>query len=182
MRTLDLLTDLFARAGSMSYFGEPVSQLEHALQTAHLAERAGSSPALITAALLHDIGHLLHGLGESIAEQQMDGLHEAVGAAWLERHFGPEVSVPVRLHVAAKRYLCAVEPAYAAALSPASQRSLQLQGGPLSPEEQRRFQENPHATAAISLRRWDDEAKLPGRQVAEWEHYRPILLRTLKDE
>ena len=99
-----------------------MSQNEHALQAALLAEKSGAKPALIAAALLHDIGHLLHELPEDIAEQGVDTQHEALGSAWLSQHFGPEVSESVRLHVAAKRYLCRVEPAYFDALSEASKQ------------------------------------------------------------
>src|SRR5262249_32499223 len=101
----------FRRRGG-DHYGEGVSQQEHALQAAWLAEREGASPALIVAALLHDIGHLLHDLPDDVADQDIDTEHESLGSAWLSQYFGPEVSEPVRLHVAAKRYLCATEPGY----------------------------------------------------------------------
>src|SRR5262249_12936895 len=100
--------------------------------------------------------------------------------AWLERFFGAAVAAPVRLHVAAKRYLCAVDPAYAVALSSASRLSLQLQGGPFGPDEVRRFEQEPHWQAAVALRRWDDAAKVPGRTVPGLEHYRPVLEAALR--
>jgi gamma-butyrobetaine dioxygenase len=175
MPIVDRIFEVFAVAGRALYFGEAVSQAEHALQTAHLAETAGADAELITAALLHDFGHLLHGLPETVAEQGLDARHEEGGAAWLARHFGPAVTDPVRLHVAAKRYLCATDPTYLARLSPASQRSLQLQGGPFDAEGVRRFEQEPHARAAVALRRWDDAAKVPGRDVPGLEHYRPCL-------
>src|SRR5262249_35285466 len=139
MNVVDRILQLFAEKGRGMYFGEAVTESEHAIQSAHLAESAGVGNGLIAAGLLHDIGHLLHGLGEDIAERGIDGRHEEGGAAWLARYFGPIVAGPIRLHVAAKRYLCAVEPGYLSALSAASQRSLELQGGPFSPKAAREF-------------------------------------------
>src|ERR1700730_17622118 len=124
MSTVDRIFELFERRGDEAYFGEPVSQSEHALQAASQAEKEGAPDSLVVAALLHDIGHLVHGLSEGIADRGVDGRPEAVGGAWLSRHFGPEVAAPCRLHVAAKRYLCAVEPEYGRQLSPASVQSL----------------------------------------------------------
>jgi phosphonate degradation associated HDIG domain protein len=137
-----------------------VTQREHALQAAWLAERDGHGPALVAAALLHDIGHLVHDLGEAPAEQGIDDRHEERGHAWLARHFGPEVTEPVRLHVAAKRFLCATEPGYFDTLSPDSVLSLSLQGGPMSPGEAEAFRAGPHAGAAVTLRRYDEQAKV----------------------
>jgi [1-hydroxy-2-(trimethylamino)ethyl]phosphonate dioxygenase len=172
MTILHEIENLFTRHGSAAYFGENVSQEEHALQAAHLAERAGAGHELVIAALLHDVGHLLHGLPETIAEDGIDGHHEAGGAAWLAQHFGPAVSEPVRLHVAAKRYLCAVDPVYAKALSAASRLSLELQGGTFRGEQARAFELHPHFRAAVALRHWDDAAKVPGLSVPGLEHYR----------
>ena len=164
----------FDRRGRESY-GEGVTQLEHALQTAWLAERAGAPPALITAALLHDVGHMLHALPEDIAERGIDARHESIGSAWLSRHFGPEVSEPVRLHVEAKRYLAAAEPGYFDRLSEASKLSLRLQGGPHEPEARRRFLGQRHAEAALKVRRWDDEAKIVGLRTPELAHFRSCI-------
>jgi gamma-butyrobetaine dioxygenase len=175
MTTVDKIMDLFAVAGKGAYFGEHVSQTEHALQSAKLAAAAGVDDELVVAALLHDIGHLLRGLPENAATHGIDDEHEEIGAAWLEQHFGPAVSAPVRLHVPAKRYLCAVQPTYGPTLSPASQLSLQLQGGPMSPDEVREFERSPHFEAAIALRRWDDEAKIPGLDVPGLDAYRRAL-------
>jgi phosphonate degradation associated HDIG domain protein len=171
MSLIDRVFALFGEKGRAAYLGEAVTQTEHALQCANLAEQAGADGALIAAALLHDVGHLLHGLLEDAAERGIDGRHEHAGADWLERHFGPAVVGPVRLHVAAKRYLCAVEPTYLASLSPASRLSLALQGGPMLVEEARAFEGQTEATAAVALRRWDDEAKVPGLAVPGLEHY-----------
>jgi phosphonate degradation associated HDIG domain protein len=177
--TLEFICRLFKERGDAAYIGEPVSQTEHALQAAWSAERAGASSALITAALLHDIGHLLHDLPEDCAEHGVDDGHEVLGARWLQRHFGPEVTEPVRLHVPAKRYLCTVEAGYRERLSPASVLSLQLQGGPFTAEEVQHFRQNPFAEAAVALRRWDEEAKVAGLKTPGLEHFRPHLAATL---
>ena len=177
---IDGLLALFEDGGAASYFGEPVTQLEHALQTAALAEDAGAPDALIVAALLHDIGHLLHGLAEDIADQGVDARHEDVGDCWLSGHFGRAVTEPIRLHVAAKRYLCAVEPAYAASLSAPSQESLALQGGPMTGDEARAFAQTDWARDAVALRRWDDAAKVPGRDVPGLPHYRSRIEQLLE--
>jgi gamma-butyrobetaine dioxygenase len=166
---------LMAEHGGEAYFGEPVSQLEHALQAAWFAARAGSAPALIAAALLHDIGHLLHDLGEDAADRGVDTCHEDAGYAWLLERFGAEVAEPVRLHVAAKRYLCRVDPEYYAKLSPASVHSLALQGGPFSDEEARAFEGLRGYREAVQLRRWDDAAKEARLKVPAIEEYRGLL-------
>jgi phosphonate degradation associated HDIG domain protein len=162
---------IFARRGGESY-GEGVSQLAHALQCATLAEARQAPAAEIVAALLHDIGHLIHDLPETIADQGIDTEHESLGAAWLSQHFGREVSDPVRLHVAAKRYLCAAEPGYFDELSPASVQSLALQGGPMDAAAQAAFRREPGHQAAIRLRRLDDEGKDPAMQTPPLAHFR----------
>jgi phosphonate degradation associated HDIG domain protein len=168
---IQVIADLFARRGLEMYAGEPITQTEHALQAALQAEQSGADSALITAALLHDVGHLLHGLDEDCAEDGIDDKHEALGAEWLSRHFGFEVVEPVRLHVAAKRYLCAVDEDYFAQLSPASRLSLQLQGGPFTHAHARKFEEHPCFDAAIKLRRWDEQAKIPQLPTPPLERY-----------
>lgn len=170
----------FSERGSTAYVGEPVSLTEHMLQTALAAERAGADPILVASALLHDYGHLVHDLPEDSAEHGVDTLHEEAGAAWLELYFVPRVTEPLRLHVFAKRYLCATEPDYLAALSPASVLSLQLQGGPCSRAEAAAFERNPFAEEAVQLRRWDDAAKLEGLETPPLEHYRPALAAGLR--
>lgn len=180
MTVIDQIFDFFATRGDEAYFGEAVSQTEHALQSAFAAEQEQASDALVVAALLHDIGHILHGGPEDMADHGIDDRHEVIGRAWLARHFGPEVSEPVRLHVSAKRYLCRVDPEYQARLSPASIQSLELQGGPMSVEEARDFEANPHANDAVHLRLWDDEAKVVGLDVPGLEHYRDRFTRLLE--
>jgi phosphonate degradation associated HDIG domain protein len=175
MRIVDEIVAMFVSRGDEAYFGEPVSQTEHALQAAYQAEQEGAPDALIVAALLHDIGHLVHGQGEDVADRGIDAGHERVGEAWLARYFGPEVVEPVRLHVAAKRYLCAVDPEYRAQLSPASVQSLSLQGGPLSDRLVQEFERQPYYREAVRLRRWDDMAKVPGLEVPGLEHYHEKL-------
>ncbi|GFZ96749.1 phosphonate degradation HD-domain oxygenase [Dyella caseinilytica] len=174
---VDQLLDLLSKQGESAYFGEPVSVLEHCLQCAHFAEQSHASPSTIVAALLHDIGHVLHGLPEDIAQHGLDGAHEEVAATYLARWFGEDVTETVRLHVAAKRYLCATDSAYISRLSPASIESLQLQGGPMSNEEVAAFEALPNARVAVQLRRWDDEAKIPKLDVPGLAHYRPILVQ-----
>src|SRR5688572_23077973 len=173
--TVSEVFELFRQYGASAYLGEDVSQTEHALQTALQAEQGGAPPHLVAAALMHDIGHLLHGLGERIADEGVDGYHESVGARWLAERFPEEVCAPVRLHVAAKRYLCAVEPGYAAGLSEASRQSLRLQGGPLSQDQAARFILGRFGPDAVLVRRWDDKAKIPGLPTPTLDHFRPYL-------
>ncbi len=180
MTIIDQIVALFLDKGHGAYYGEAVTELAHALQCAHLAKSSGASDDVVAAALLHDIGHLLHELPENIAEHGIDGRHEAAGAAWLARHFSAAVVDPVRLHVAAKRYLCAVDRVYQATLSPASTLSLKLQGGPMSADEIREFETEPYFRAALAVRRWDDGAKVPDLDVPGVEHYRPLLEAVLQ--
>ena len=180
MHRVEEILRLFQARGHDAYLGEPVSQAEHALQAAHLAVLGGAPDALVLASLLHDVGHLLHDLGDDVADRGIDARHERSGGSWLARNFGPEVAEPARLHVDAKRYLCAVEPSYLDGLSAASKQSLALQGGPMIPEEIRRFEANPHHLEAVRLRRWDDEAKVPGLEVPGLESYLGRLVAMLE--
>jgi [1-hydroxy-2-(trimethylamino)ethyl]phosphonate dioxygenase len=177
---LAVIKKLFAENGANQYFGEPVSQLEHALQTAHLAVGSNASEALVVAALLHDVGHLVHGQPESIAGAGIDARHEVEGCRFLSQYFGREVVEPVRLHVAAKRYLCAMDEEYAGQLSLASVLSLELQGGPMSTAEAAEFAWTPHAHDAVLLRVWDDQAKVPGLEVPPLDTYLPRIERVLR--
>jgi phosphonate degradation associated HDIG domain protein len=169
---------LYARRGDDTY-GEDVTQNEHALQCAAIAEADGASDALIAAALLHDIGHLVH-LDETGAVADaavIDDEHEATGARALARVFGPEVTGPIALHVTAKRYRCATEPGYAEGLSPASVLSLAIQGGPLDADACATFAAHPAAAEAIRLRGYDDWGKLADVEVPGWDQYLPLLER-----
>ena len=157
-------------------YDEAVTELEHALQAAALARADGAPDHLIAAALLHDVGHLVaHDnvpLDDDLTE---DFHHERVGARYLTRWFGPDVTAPIALHVAAKRYLCAVEEGYLAVLSPSSMRSLELQGGPMNDKEVEAFERLPHHVEATLVRRWDDAAKVPGLTVAAFSEQRSLL-------
>ncbi len=161
--------------GTGAYLGEPVSLAEHMLQSALAAEQDGASATLVAAALLHDYGHLLHDLPEDCAEHGIDSRHEDLGHEFLSRHFPAAVVEPIRMHVAAKRYLCAIEPSYSLELSPASLLSLELQGGPFSPAEVAAFEANPYHEDAVRLRRYDDVGKAAGAKTRELEYYRPVL-------
>jgi phosphonate degradation associated HDIG domain protein len=168
--TMEVMS-LFATNGGSQYGGESVSQEQHALQAALFAERQGAAPSAIAAALLHDVGHLLHSLPDDAPERGIDDRHESLAASWLRKRFGPEVVEPVRLHVAAKRYLCAVEPSYLKELSEPSILSLRLQGGPMSAAEVREFESLPFHREAVALRRWDDAAKVPDLVTPGREHF-----------
>jgi phosphonate degradation associated HDIG domain protein len=177
---VDEILRVFRDRGEAAYLGEPVSLAEHSLQTALAAERDGAHETLVASALLHDYGHLIHELPEDAADQGLDTHHEDVGHAFLGMHFGPAVVEPIRLHVAAKRYLCAVDVEYVAALSPASLLSLELQGGPYGAHEVAAFEALPFAADAVRLRRYDDVAKEPGLETPGLEHYRPALEAALR--
>lgn len=166
---------LFDQLGG-AYYGEAVTQLEHALQCAHHARAAEDSDALVAAALLHDIGHLLQKQGEDAADRGVNALHERIGAAWLARGFGPQVAEPVRMHVEAKRYLATREPGYLETLSSASSQSLVLQGGPMSEAEVDAFSTSPGFEAAVRLRRYDELGKVEGAVIASLADYRDLLI------
>jgi gamma-butyrobetaine dioxygenase len=177
------LAKLFAEQGESEYLGEAVTQAEHMFQAAACAEQSGASAALIAAALLHDVGHLFPSTdttpgeisGRDLMDTGTDNRHSHTGADWLATWFPEAVTEPVRLHVAAKRYLCAVEPGYFDQLSEASVYTLSVQGGPMSDAEVAEFQAGPYAQDAVTLRRWDEAAKDPDAQVPSFDHYRALL-------
>jgi gamma-butyrobetaine dioxygenase len=175
---IDEIFDTFRRLGDRDY-GEQVTVLEHSLQAAAAAENEGAPATLIAAAVLHDFGHLIHGLPEDVADHGIDGAHEQVGAAYLARWFARTVSEPVRLHVAAKRYLCARDAAYRETLSPSSRQSLALQGGPFSDTEACEFEASPFFADSLRLRRYDDLAKVPGSPTPGLEHFRAYIEQAL---
>ena len=161
--------------GNRAYEGEGVTQLEHALQSAQLAERAGAPAELICAALLHDLGHLLNDRGETPTLRGVDDRHQYVALPFLRKIVPETVFGPIRLHVDAKRYLCATRAGYREALSQDSKRSLELQGGVFPPEEAEGFIRQPFADEAVSVRLWDDAAKVPGAATPGLAHFAAIL-------
>lgn len=169
--SFDDIETLFGQHGATRYSGEPVTQTEHALQTAFFAEQAGADDELVTACLLHDLGHLLKDHGETPTLRGVDDLHQFSALPFLRGVFPDRVLDAIRWHVDAKRYLCATRPGYQAALSADSQRSLLLQGGVFSADEAAAFIARPHAPDAVRLRLWDDRAKVDGLVTPGLAHY-----------
>ena len=172
---IEKIVGLYQAKGGRAYEGEGVTQLEHALQSAHAAERAGAPPELVCAALLHDIGHLLNDRGETPTLRGVDDQHQYLALPFLRKIFPEAVLGPIGLHADAKRYLCATRPGYRAALSEDSKRSLELQGGVFSPQDAERFIRQPFAAEAVSVRLWDDAAKVPGATTPGLGHFETIL-------
>lgn len=173
--TIDALCELFETYGSDPY-DEELSQLDHALQTAALAQTEGAEAELVVSALLHDVGHLLElADGATGPDRDRDLGHEATGARYLAGLFGPGVTGPIALHVRAKRYLCTVDAAYLDSLSAGSRSSLAVQGGTMSGAEVAAFEAHPGFAGALRLRRWDDGGKVEGLDVAPLDRYRTLL-------
>jgi phosphonate degradation associated HDIG domain protein len=168
---------LFQRHGHIEYSGEGVTQLEHALQAAHRAQAEGAAETLVTAALLHDLGHLLNLQGETPSARGIDDQHQYYAIPFLRPLFPPAVIEAIRLHVDAKRALCALEPTYYEALSEDSKRSLELQGGVFSSADADAFMAKPFAADAVRVRRWDDAAKIPGQATPPLSHFLAIAAR-----
>ncbi|MAB14091.1 phytanoyl-CoA dioxygenase family protein [Parvibaculum sp.] len=168
---VDEITQIYTERATSRYGLEDINQLQHALQSAALAETNGEAPALILAALLHDVGHMIHKLGENPAEEGVDDRHEILGAKWLAKRLPAALAEPVRMHVEAKRYLCATEPGYMDKLAPDSVLTLKLQGGPMSESETAAFIAKDYADEAIRLRRYDEEAKDPAMETPPLEHF-----------
>ena len=169
------LLDLLEKKGSdMMYGGENISQLDHALQCAELAEENKLPNPIIAAALLHDIGHLLYEDKDPIHEGK-DGHHENLGANYLTKYFGDEVVNPIRAHVDSKKYLAAMEDGYYDLLSEASKISLVAQGGPFTREEAEEFIKKPFMKEAVEMRRFDDMAKILNKKTPDLKHFRPYL-------
>jgi phosphonate degradation associated HDIG domain protein len=177
MTISDELSSIYAQRGASAYFGEAVSVAEHCLQAAYFAQADAAPDALVVAALLHDIGHLIAPAPDDIAEWTSDARHELLGSRWLSARFGPEVWEPVRLHVPAKRYLCATDPGYLGRLSSASLVTLKLQGGPMSGAEVSAFEAEPFRREALLVRQWDDRGKVAGLRTPDFSHYRPRIDR-----
>jgi len=173
---------LFEQRGQGRYGSEQVSQLQHALQCAVFAKRQGAGSAMIAAALLHDLGHIIdHQPMPESDNQNLDDAHEQRAYQWIKSNFGKSVADPVRLHVAAKRYLCTVEPEYLARLSPASLKSFHDQGGLMSQSQIDDFRDEPFAFEAVELRRWDDLAKDPTMQTPTIDDFAPLLDHLVED-
>jgi phosphonate degradation associated HDIG domain protein len=173
------LASLFNRFGDEQY-GEDVTQKQHMLQCAFLAEQEGESDDIIVASLLHDVGHFI---GPQDASLLADGTpdedfkHEVLGARFLTKFFGKGITVPIQLHVAAKRYLCAVKDGYYQGLSEASKHSLRLQGGPMTPEQVSKFEQGPYFQQALRVRYFDDYGKQVGLQIPDLDYYRDRIMR-----
>ncbi len=178
-QVIDEIFAVFKDKGHRSY-GENVTELEHALQSATFAQNEGEAAEVVAASLLHDYGHLLHDLGEQIADQGVDARHEHIGANRLGGWFGAAVTAPIRLHADSKRYLCWKEKGYFDGLSEASRKSLALQGGPMNDAEAAQFEKGPHYLAAVRVRRYDDQGKIPGMVTPTLEDFRPILEALVK--
>lgn len=176
------LEEIYETRAYGQYGLSQINQLMHAVQSASLAQSRRCTSALIVAALLHDVGHMVHNLGEHPAAQGVDDKHEMVGANWLARYFGPEVVEPIRLHVAAKRYLCAVEPAYFGRISKDSVESLALQGGAMAVDEVAAFEHQPYWQDAVTLRRIDDDAKDPRGAFPTLSSFWPTIEQVLLDD
>ena len=175
MSVADEIFAIFASRGAGTYFGEAVTQTEHALQAAYFARRDAAPPPLVIAALLHDIGHLVVPVPDDLADWTHDARHEETGAAWLARIFPAPVFEPVRLHVAAKRYLCATSQNYLSQLSHASVATLKLQGGPMSASEAAQFEAEPFWRDAVEVRHCDDRGKMIGLSTPGLEQYRAMI-------
>lgn len=178
---VDYIIEVFNTKGGDLYGGEAVTQLQHGLQAAHFAELENAHNELVVAALLHDIGHLLHELPDDATEKGIDDLHENIGAEFLATYFSPLVVNTVKLHVDAKRYLCLVEAGYYSTLSPASQASLLLQGGIMSSVDKAKFEENIFYKEAVLVRKWDDLAKDPHLITKPIESYKTAIFKALKN-
>lgn len=175
LRSVEELLALFELRGARQYYGEEVSLTSHSLQAAQMALRAGASDPQVAAALLHDVGHMLAEEGEDFTARGIDDSHEDLAAHWLGTLFSPEVVDPIRLHVDAKRFLCATNAGYGEGLSPTSQQSLALQGGPMNDVDAAAFPDLAGASQALELRRWDDAAKVPGAKTATLTEHEPLL-------
>ena len=171
MLTLEDIELLFSRHGNARYSGEPVTQLGHALQTAHLAEQSDAGDELVTACLLHDLGHLLNEQGETPTLRGIDDTHQYFALPFLRGLFPAPVLDAIRLHVDAKRYLCRANEGYWARLSADSKRSLELQGGVFDPAAATDFLAQPGARDAVMLRQWDDLAKQEDLRTPSLVHF-----------
>ena len=178
---VDYIEDVFRRRGAESYLGDQVTMAQHMLQTAQCAEKDGANNSQIVAALLHDIGHYKNEIHETSLAKGIDNFHEEAGANFLEDFFPRSVVEPIRQHVGAKRYLCAVKSDYLERLSPASVHTLNLQGGSMNKEEVKEFEKNDYIEQCIQLRYWDDEGKDPERGHPPFSYYRSLIESLVKN-
>jgi len=172
---VDFILDLFARRGAEAYMGEPISMAQHMEQSAACAVADGASDDLVIAALLHDIGHFVGDFPIDALENGIDNLHQEAGANFLQAYYPAVVTEPIRLHVAAKKYLCTVDEPYFARLSEASVQSLQVQGGPMTQAEIETFESSPYHLAAVQIRQYDDDGKVAGLDIKPVGNYRDKL-------
>jgi len=177
---VEFIADIFERRGAESYLGEPVTMSEHMLQGAWLAEQDGAPEELVAAALLHDIGHYTSEFGTYSPDDVEDKHHDEAGGEVLAPFFPPVIVECVRLHVAAKLYLCATDPTYFSKLSPASVHTLSLQGGPMSAAEVAEFRSNPFHEEAVRVRIWDEGGKIANMKTRAFRDYVPLLERVVK--
>lgn len=177
---VEFIADIFERRGAESYLGEPVTMSEHMLQGAWLAEQDGAPEELVAAALLHDIGHYTSEFGTYSPDDVEDKHHDEAGGEVLAPFFPPVIVECVRLHVSAKRYLCATDPTYFSKLSPASVHTLSLQGGPMNAEEVAEFRSNPFHDEAVRVRIWDEGGKVANMKTRAFRDYVPLLERVVK--
>jgi phosphonate degradation associated HDIG domain protein len=175
MKAVADIFHLFTERGATAYFGEDVSMTEHALQAAHFAEAGGAPARLVLASLLHDVGHLLDAIPDKLSDWKVDARHEEIGSRWLAARLDAAVTEPVRLHVPAKRYLCATDPDYLEKLSRASVVTLTLQGGPMSPEEVASFEREPYFRDAVQVRQWEDLGKVAGLRTRGFNDYQTLI-------
>lgn len=171
MLTLDEIATFFQRKGHEQYAGEPVTQLQHALEAGTLAEQEGADDELVTAAVLHDLGHLVQDLGATPTLRGVDDLHQYIAVPFLRGLFSERVLGAIQGHVDAKRYLCATRAGYLDALSPDSKRSLVMQGGVYSTAEAATFIARPGAQDAVRVRIWDDLAKTATLATPPFAHF-----------
>ncbi|WP_217569314.1 HD domain-containing protein [Mesorhizobium sp. GbtcB19] len=177
---VEFIADIFERRGAESYLGEPVTMSQHMLQGAWLAEQDGAPEELVAAALLHDIGHYTSEFGTYSPDDVEDKHHDEAGGEVLAPFFPPVIVECVRLHVSAKRYLCATDPSYFSKLSLASVHTLSLQGGPMNAEEVAEFRGNPFHDEAVRVRIWDEGGKIADMKTRAFRDYVPLLERVVK--